>query len=197
MKRARAELQEVAALNRLFSFEVVRIVECMRDFGVRAVPFKGVVLTQALYGDISLRESSDIDLYVHPNQFSGAYRVMLSMGFEPSIVLQDSQLELLMSGEDALEFLHPEIDVAVELHCSLAYEWRCSIDPPQIASGKDVLNLGGVELCVLSRESRFLMLCLHASKHQFNLLRYLVDIRLADSGDSNFHRRVALVPDAW
>ena len=44
--------------------ELMRILECLAAMGLEVVPYKGVVLSEVYYGDMALRQSGDIDLFV-------------------------------------------------------------------------------------------------------------------------------------
>ena len=63
-----AELRECYQANRgralLLSGELVALVALFQEHGILAIPFKGPVLGAALYGDVTLREFGDLDLFV-------------------------------------------------------------------------------------------------------------------------------------
>ena len=44
--------------------ELFRVLDCIEALGVEAIPYKGVVLAETFYGDMALRQSGDMDLFV-------------------------------------------------------------------------------------------------------------------------------------
>ena len=48
----------------LLSRELVRILEHLSAIGIDVIPYKGAVLAEMLYHDITLRQSGDIDLLI-------------------------------------------------------------------------------------------------------------------------------------
>ena len=44
--------------------ELMRILECLDGLGMEVIPYKGIVLSEAYYGDIALRQAGDMDLFV-------------------------------------------------------------------------------------------------------------------------------------
>ena len=61
--RARAEASVQAVLTH-------GLLSRLRDRGVPAVPLKGVILSERLYGDPAIRQSRDIDILVEPDQLA-------------------------------------------------------------------------------------------------------------------------------
>src|SRR6056297_2612715 len=60
-----------------------RVIEVLGAGGVPAVPFKGPVLAQILYGDTVMRPSGDLDVLV-PQALAGRAReVLLAAGYRP------------------------------------------------------------------------------------------------------------------
>ena len=53
-----------ARRNFLVTAELLQILELFRTHGIRAIPYKGPVLSAAVYGDISMRQFDDLDIIV-------------------------------------------------------------------------------------------------------------------------------------
>src|ERR1700757_3738973 len=79
---ARNSLRFVAELN--------RILECLEKCGVVAVPFKGPVLAETVYGDVALRSFSDLDVLVEAADVPRAKAALASLGYSPSSPLSDA-----------------------------------------------------------------------------------------------------------
>ena len=64
--------------------ETERIVKLLAEHAIHVIPYKGVAFSKAFYGDISMRESSDIDLIVPKSAITNAIQPLLQDGFTVS-----------------------------------------------------------------------------------------------------------------
>ena len=60
------ELHSITLQNFSIAKETERIVIKLENAGITLIPYKGVAFSKQFYGDISMRESSDIDLVIDP-----------------------------------------------------------------------------------------------------------------------------------
>src|SRR5262245_45394388 len=67
-----------AQVSLLYVAELLRLLTLFQEKGIRLAAFKGPILGQSLYGDISLREISDLDLIVHEVDVSKAEGILTS-----------------------------------------------------------------------------------------------------------------------
>lgn len=72
------QLTTIKALNT--AKETERLILLLREAGVRAIPYKGVAFSKQFYGDIAMRESSDIDLIIDPIDLPKAISVLNKEG---------------------------------------------------------------------------------------------------------------------
>ena len=61
--------------------EAERIIEQVNECGIWCVPYKGLSFAKQFYGNITSRESSDIDLVIHYSDFEKVLKLMLSSGY--------------------------------------------------------------------------------------------------------------------
>jgi len=61
------ELHSITLKNFELAKETERIVKRLEAANIVAIPYKGVAFSKQFYGDISMRESSDIDLVIDPD----------------------------------------------------------------------------------------------------------------------------------
>src|SRR5208282_5338116 len=71
-----------------FTAELVRIMQHFERRQLRAVPYKGPVLAQALYRDLGLRSFSDLDFLISPRDFERAKQALAEVGYHPSTDLR-------------------------------------------------------------------------------------------------------------
>ena len=181
----RAELETArhlnAALNALFARELVRVLEGLGAAGVPVIPLKGVALSESLYGDPLLRVSSDIDILVPRRAAASALRLLVDLGYqrgpgERPVAAAD--LGLLLRSNMEYGFVSPApFSCPVELHWDIAWRW-----PHDGAAALDLWaearprELWGVKAHALSAEWELLYLAVHAARHGWQGLKWLVDV---------------------
>src|SRR5262249_14499740 len=117
-----------AARNMLAARVLGRVLELLGRSGIAVIPLKGLALAESLYGDASLRVSSDIDILVRRRDVPGAFRLFEEQGFaradmEPEVDAAD--LDWLLESNMEYGFVAPEPpQSSVELHWDIAWRWR-------------------------------------------------------------------------
>jgi hypothetical protein len=66
--------------NLRFTAELFRILDGLESAGIAAIPYKGPVLAQTAYGDLALRNFSDLDVLVPRKEVLPAKEVLRSLG---------------------------------------------------------------------------------------------------------------------
>jgi putative nucleotidyltransferase-like protein len=74
--------------NLILSQGLLRVLSIFQSQGISAAPFKGPSLAAAIYGDISMRQFSDLDIFIKENDVERARAVLLSQGYRPDPVHQ-------------------------------------------------------------------------------------------------------------
>ena len=145
--------------------------------GIDAVPFKGIGLSQRLFGDIAFRSCTDHDIMVKRTQARTALQVLLDLGFQlsshsPSADAADS-LERFYS----IELRHPESRVLVDLQWDIANGYA----PPPLR--EEALFQRTMPLSILGTPVPFFddavtlyLLCIHGAKNSWCELRALLDL---------------------
>src|SRR5919106_2146164 len=64
----------------------------LKDNGIPVAIFKGAVLAQMAYGEVSLRQAGDIDMLIGREHFATAKSLLESLGFEMTPRLTPAQL---------------------------------------------------------------------------------------------------------
>src|SRR5208282_4297348 len=67
-----------------FTAELARVMQHFGRRQLRAVPYKGPVLAQAVYGDLGLRKFSDLDFLIAPADFERARHALVEIGYRVS-----------------------------------------------------------------------------------------------------------------
>jgi len=161
----------------LHARELIRIIEHLSARGIEVLPYKGLALAEALYGDIALRQSGDIDLLIHPQDLRGIRDAVGELGYTPHQPLSETEERAYLksgyecafdsaAGRNLLEVqwaIQPRfyaVDLAMEGLFQRAVEVTIAGHPMKTPSPEDLL----------------LVLSVHAAKHVWNRLLWLCDI---------------------
>ncbi|HEU4751800.1 MAG TPA: nucleotidyltransferase family protein, partial [Armatimonadota bacterium] len=166
-----------ARRNLLLTGELLRLLQLFEEQSLPVVPFKGPVLTRALYGDLSLRPFQDLDLLVRKRDLLRCRDLLLRHGFEPEYRFSPLQLRVHLRAECEYNLDHPESGLHVELH------WRFVPDYLHFPLSDDALwsrlqstPLGGRSVPTLAPEDLLLVLCMHGLKHFWADLGLVADV---------------------
>ncbi len=195
---ARAALQAAqrtrAAKNLLAARQLAAVLDALGRAGIVAIPLKGVALAEALYGDPAARAVSDLDVLVPRRDVARAFEVLLGRGYQhgEDVAVGPAEIEALLDSNMEYSFLPPEPDglLRLELHWDVAWRWRG--DGAALADLWGAARPGtyrGAPAFTMSPEWRVLYLCVHAARHRWGRLKWLVDVHeLCRRGDVDWGR---------
>ena len=159
------------------TLELLNIHRHLRARGLEVLPYKGPVLAEALYGNVALRQFSDLDLLIRGDDLPTIKEALAELGYEPGLRLaQAAERDYLKSG---YEFT---FDGARGRNL-LEIKWQ--ILPRFYAIGFDVndfferaavVTIEGQQLRTLCAQDLMLVLCVHAAKHAWKQISWLCDI---------------------
>ena len=173
---ARFRMQTAEARYR--AEKLLRVLSALEDHGIFAVAYKGPILSQRLFGDLSLREFSDLDIVIRERDLRKARDVMLSHGYQ----LAFPRKEMTKIGKYARtnrELLFRQIDSPrlVELHWHfMIRSARVQQDPERFLRRMETIHFAGANVRSLPLETYFLVLSMHATKHKWRKLKLICDI---------------------
>src|SRR5208282_2315231 len=160
-----------------FTAELARVMQHFGRRQLRAVPYKGPVLAQAVYGDLGLRSFSDLDFLIAPADFERAKQTLAEIGYRPAADLLPPVERLWLRTGYERSFDGAAGKYLVELQWALLphfYGVDLCAEDLLARAGRTVV--GGCEVPCLSPEDSLLVLCLHAAKHLWTRLIWLSDI---------------------
>lgn len=176
-----ANFLQNAQLNLRLAAELNALLNLFKSSNILAVPFKGVSLAAAMYGNLSLRAAGDIDLLVPRSDIPAVSSILRNSGYLPdSPRTEADEARFLQSVYNYhLGFVHPQTGIIVEPH------WN--VMPPYYSTDLDnfvTTSLGrltqqdvcGVSAPALADEDLLIILCVHANRHLWDRLSWLVDI---------------------
>lgn len=175
-------LRQINALrNTLLAEELARVLSLLAAAGIRVIPLKGVALAESLYGDRTLRVCADLDVLVPRESVAKACEMLLDAGYhhhdgEPADYRQ-ADLFLNSNIAHALARQADGITYLLELHWDLAWRWaKAGHAADDLWAGARPGVVFGVSAYRSSPEWEFLFLVIHATRHRWQGLKWLVDI---------------------
>ncbi len=180
--KARGRLHNLARINALrntlLSEELTRVLKLFAHAGIAAIPLKGAALADSLYGDPTLRVCADIDLLVPRPMVGPALELLRSAGYRSQFtghffanVLLQNDIECALTREvSGFRYI-------LELHWGVL--WGARFDRPaidEIWAESVAATVLGAPAYALSLEWQVLFLAAHAARHQWQGLKWLVDI---------------------
>ncbi len=111
--------QEIKATNGMMTKELIDLTKLLEEHDIVVLSFKGPLLAEMAYGDISLRQYRDLDILVHRDQVYEAGVLLTNNDYvsETSLTLFKKQ-EILDSHED-LALYNKNNPVMLEIHWQL------------------------------------------------------------------------------
>jgi Uncharacterised nucleotidyltransferase len=157
--------------------ELIRILDCLDALGIEAIPYKGVVLSEAYYGDMALRQSGDMDLFVRRQDVTRVKNTVRELGYTARVPIpEDAEEDYIASGYECT-FDSPAGRNLLELQWALQPRfYAVDFDMDALFERAVSVTVAGRHVKTPSPEDLLLVLAVHAGKHVWGRLIWLCDI---------------------
>jgi Uncharacterised nucleotidyltransferase len=163
--------------NLRLTTELLKIVQCLETNNIPVLCFKGPTLAQLAYGNLALREFTDLDLLIPESAVLQTTHLLISQGYTPQYSLTDQEIITYARLRNEQAFWHEEKQVEVDLHWSvLPKYYSFSPDSAMFWADQDHLTFANQTVATLSREHLLLFLCAHGAKHNWSHLGWICDV---------------------
>lgn len=175
---ARARRTSLRALRHAAA--TVRLIQSLAAAGIDAIPLKGAVLSDHLYGDPAVRDVRDADLLIRPGYLLDADALLRGNGYErewPSRLPspESRTFRRLLQDGYHFEYKHPAEKVNVELHWRFPHWSSAAVEA--IWEASEVRPWRGVPVRLLANDPLLLLLlCDHGARHRWFRLKWVVDV---------------------
>jgi hypothetical protein len=157
--------------------ELIRILDHLGAQSLDVVPYKGVALAEALYGDIALRQAGDIDLLIRLRDLSRIKAALRELGYAPHDQFSGAEeraylrsgYECAFDGSLGRNLL--EVQWALQPHF-----YAVDFEMEDLFSRAITVSVAGRNMKAPAAEDLFLILSLHAAKHAWGRLIWLCDV---------------------
>jgi len=157
--------------------ELIRILRHLESRRVDGLPYKGPVLAKLLYGDVTQREFSDLDILVRAEQVPKAKAALAELGYQPHVQLSDREEQAYLVSGYEYSFDGKLGRNMLELQWQITPRfYSVDFDVTGFFERSVELKLAGQVFRTLCSEDLFLVLCVHAAKHAWGQISLLCDI---------------------
>jgi len=170
-----------AARTALAARALRRVLDGLARAEVPVIPLKGVSLSESLYGDPALRVSADLDILVPRQCVDRARMILAELGYAAAAheePVEPAELGLLLESNIERAFTSNEAPgCPVELHWDIAWRWPHGADAiADLWRDARPRPFQDAPAHVLGPEWELLYLAVHAARHRWESLKWLVDI---------------------
>lgn len=164
-------------LNLVRTRELLSILDLFQRHGIHAIPIKGPFLATVAYGDLSLRDFSDLDLLVDRPDVQQAEKLLTEEGFTPDPKPEGWRRLTVFLAEHHLGFNQEAKKLRVELHWAVTpLAFRYPVHFQELTAERMPVECGSQTVDQLSLEELLILLCVHGSKHRWLMLKWICDI---------------------
>lgn len=155
----------------------LKVYRLLKEHGIRAAIFKGAVLAQLAYGEVSLRQAGDIDILIDRRHFAQARRLLESLGYEMSPLLTPPQLASHLSFHCEIPFMRDDWFTVVDLHWGLApRSFVFGVETDDVMSRLQSVSLAGTMVETFCVEDMVLYQSMHGAKHLWHRLEWITSL---------------------
>ena len=176
--RSIEELYESNARRTLWlSRELIRVVKHLESQEIFSLPYKGPALAELLYGKVTARQFSDLDILVHARDVPRTRTALGEIGFAPGITLKPHEERAFLHSGYELTFDTANGRNLLEIQWQILPRfYAVDFDIEGFFERRGTQNLTGVTIPALRAEDLLLVLCVHAAKHLWTQISWLCDI---------------------
>jgi hypothetical protein len=141
------------------------------------MPYKGPALSTIIYGDPCIRDTSDLDFLIQPQDLARLIQLLRTRGYVPEQRIPTHPDSHYLSTMSECEFVHPQTRMRIDVHWSIApRHLGVTIDPNWFWEGTSHVSLNGVSMPAMRAEKLVLALCIHGTKHAWERLKWICDL---------------------
>jgi hypothetical protein len=165
-----------AARNLTLTLELCRVQRMLAHNGIHAITYKGPVLASTVYGDISQRQFSDLDLMVRREEMSRVAALLKREGYVQQWHFT-SQQEKAYLNSDCERLFTREGRIFIDVHWAVIRSYfplRMALD--LYRTRLQSVSLESCALRTFAPADQLVILCVHASKDLWARLVWVCDI---------------------
>ncbi|MDJ1168798.1 nucleotidyltransferase family protein [Roseofilum sp. BLCC_M154] len=169
-ERIENEAQKRMTYNLFLTNKLLQVLKLFAEHSIQAIPFKGPIWAHLAYGNMGLREFSDLDVLVRPEDYSKAKDVLIEQGY------YDKHFGGLEESIGEAQMVLPDGRVNIDLHYKLTPQnFYLQIETESFFDNLQTLSLSGKEVATFSPENCLALGYLQGAKDSWNSLKRICD----------------------
>ena len=157
--------------------KTLRVEKLFKEHGIPVALFKGPLLAQMAYGELSLRQAGDIDILINRQHFDRARSLLESLGYEMSPQLTPSQLASHLNNHCEIQFMRDDWFTVVDLHWDLApRSFVFGVKGDEVMSRLQSVPFAGTMVDTFDAEDSVLYQSMHGAKHLWRRLERITSL---------------------
>jgi hypothetical protein len=180
MEQLQAVFRQNTQRNLFLTRELIAVIQLLRGQGIPAVPYKGPVMAQSVYGNLSLRQMVDLDILIHPRDLFRVKELLASLGYQPyrpGVDCTPDQEAAHIQSQHEYSFVHGDTGLHLEMHWEFTREpYRLPLDLARIEDRLGQIQLAGTLVATFAPEDLLLTLCIHGTHHNWDMLCLVSDV---------------------
>ena len=147
---------------------LIKVLRILEQNNIPAVPFKGPVLSETIFGDTGLRSYCDLDIQVHQHDMYRAAQLLIEHGYQLDLKnnLDESQFNKLIQTDTEVQLYNEKNGVTIDLQWDLAGRYfSMPLDLTRMQGRLEQVVLLKHEMLQFSSEDLLVYLCIHANRH--------------------------------
>jgi hypothetical protein len=157
--------------------ELLELLDLFTRNGIQAIPYKGPLLASMAYGDLSMRQFDDLDIFVPEGSVKQAKKLLLEIGYRTDFLLAGRQEDAYLKSKDEYGFYNNSKKFLVELHWKIVPRYlSIPLDTEEMFGRLMPVSFNDREIMTFCGEDLLLILCIHGGKHGWCRLGWICDV---------------------
>lgn len=197
MRKLEAAYFTTLRRNMLLLNAWTEVAAALTAVDIKVIALKGIYLAEHLYGDIGVRQLSDIDILVKPEYGSKALDVLTKLGYQAT----ENPFSAELKPDNDFVHYPPMLrdGLSIEVHVRLHRPHKhYQLDTLAFIDRSEPVIINAVSAFTLSFYDQLLFLCVHSEKHftgskiQFSCFTDLANILFKSSQTLEWEKLIAL-----
>jgi len=163
--------------NKYLYEKLIQIIDLFNSNNIPVIAIKGPVMAKLLYGDIALREFSDLDILVDKADIQKAKDLLISIGYRLDFKMPEGFEVKYERYQNYYNLIGDQDETAVDLHWRLMPEYSSFAPSTELimSSARPIL-LDKQEFLIMQPEYLLIYLSIHGAKHSWVQLNWVLDL---------------------
>jgi hypothetical protein len=162
------------------TYELLKVIKFLEKSHVNAIPYKGAILSQVIYGSPRLRVFDDLDILLPFIDYLKPKLILASIDYQSPVyeILSAEQEQKIRDYFGEYVLVRSKGDVCIDVHRYLLGSGELTFPKktPNFWNRLEPVTIAGHEMLTLSPHDLLLYLCMNALKDDWVILRYACDI---------------------